>query len=567
MSNPFNFGNPVPPDQMVGRWDQIETIKHDLINPGGHSHIVIGGRRFGKSTFLASLQYTLFKHMEHKNREDWYVFPVLINLQSLLKDSAEGVFGLIVKTLYHYFDPLHANKTSGAHFDLALEGTRLYIFAQSRQKECALDEFSEILDEFLDLFSNSYGLLRLVFLIDEIEVALDKDWTEIFFSQLRSLIYQGFLANHIRCVIAGSSRVINVREQGSPLLNMLNMTYLNALEKKDVLQIINRAGVVQPNIVKAVLEQSGGHPFITQYLMYHIWETDILKARVPLVTTLSNKFIHEREADLEQWGIDIGQTGQLAYTILSGSTRWLTEKQVRQYINTPDSKIGRGLTTLCYHGLAIHDGTWSKYRLVGELFKGWFQKNMLPSLDASKISTAPFQDISSKEYGTLSRNVNYSAKDATETHKPIRNRAFISYSHKDKRYLHELTTHLAPYVQSEMVDVWDDTQIHPGSRWREEIEKALQSAKVAVLLVSADFLASDFIMNIELPSLLAASEQEEIIFLSVVLRPCAFTNIDIGQFQSVNTPSNPLSKMKRVKRDEVWSKVAELVNEALSKVE
>ncbi|MBV9713303.1 MAG: toll/interleukin-1 receptor domain-containing protein, partial [Ktedonobacteraceae bacterium] len=137
----------------------------------------------------------------------------------------------------------------------------------------------------------------------------------------------------------------------------------------------------------------------------------------------------------------------------------------------------------------------------------------------------------------------------------------------DKRYLHELTTHLAPYVQSEVVDVWDDTQIPPGSKWREEIEKALQSAKVAILLVSAEFLASDFIMNFELPSLLAASEQEGIIFLSVLLRPCAFTNIDIGQFQSVNMPSTPLSKMKRAKRDEVWSKVAEFVKEALSKAE
>ncbi|MBV9616903.1 MAG: toll/interleukin-1 receptor domain-containing protein, partial [Ktedonobacteraceae bacterium] len=293
----------------------------------------------------------------------------------------------------------------------------------------------------------------------------------------------------------------------------------------------------------------------------------IAKARVPLVTALTNKFIHEREADLEQWRIDIGQAGELTYTILAGSTRWLTETQVRQYVDTPDMKIGHGLTTLCYHGLAVHDGTWSKYRSVGELFKRWYQKNILPSSDISSALITPSQDTSNKEYGTGSRKGPSSTNSVLKTHKPVRNRAFISYSHKDKRYLHELTTHLAPYVQSEVVDVWDDTQIPPGSKWREEIEKALQSAKVAILLVSAEFLASDFIMNFELPSLLAASEQEGIIFLSVLLRPCAFTNIDIGQFQSVNMPSTPLSKMKRAKRDEVWSKVAEFVKEALSKAE
>src|SRR5947207_3769054 len=170
----------------------------------------------------------------------------------------------MVKSLYKCFESLHIPKDLDRHFDMNLEGTRLYLFAQSKQKDCALDEFSEILEEFLELFNHSYGLLRLVFLLDEIEIALDKHWTEIFFNQLRSLIYQGFLRNQIRCVLAGSSKVIDVREQGSPLLNMLNITYLNALENKDILQIINWANDVPSIVIKTVLDQCGGHPFIAQ---------------------------------------------------------------------------------------------------------------------------------------------------------------------------------------------------------------------------------------------------------------------------------------------------------------
>src|SRR5437868_5967570 len=105
MLNPFNFGNPSPPHQMVGRWDQVEAIAHDLINPGGHSHIIIGGRRFGKSSFLESLEHFLLKQMEPEEPGAWYVIPILINLHSLSRDSEEGVFGLIVKTLYNHFDP------------------------------------------------------------------------------------------------------------------------------------------------------------------------------------------------------------------------------------------------------------------------------------------------------------------------------------------------------------------------------------------------------------------------------------------------------------------------------
>jgi len=550
---------------MVGRWDQVKAIAHDLINPSGHSHIIIGGRRFGKSSFLGSLEHFLLKQMEPEEPGAWYVIPILVNLHSLSRDSEEGVFGLIVKTLYNHFDPLHANRAFGAHFHLTLEKTLLYSFVQSKQRGCDLDEFSEILVEFLDLFSNSYGFLRLIFLLDEIEVALERDWTEIFFSQLRSLIYQGPLANHIRCVIVGSSRVIDVREQGSPLLNMLNITYLKALEDKDILQIINWASGVHSNIARAVIEQCGGHPFIAQYLMYHLWEVGASKATVSLVTGLVNKFIHEREADLEQWRTEIGQTGELAYKILSESATWLTETQIRQRINTPDSKVGRGLTTLCYHGLAVHDGTWSKYRSVGVLFKSWFQRNVLPSLDATKLSITSRQDISNQGHNTSSKKANAGMSGSLIIHKPPRSRAFISYSHKDERYLNELQIHLAPYIQPEIIDVWDDTQILPGAKWRQEIEKALNSTKIAVLLVSADFLASEFIRNVELPTLLTASEQEGATILSVLLRPCAFTNTAIGQFQAVNTLSTPLSKMKRGRRDEIWTKVAELVREALRK--
>ena len=55
MPNPFNFGTPVNPQKLIGRWEQIEAVANDLINAGGHSHAVVGGRRFGKSSFLDAL--------------------------------------------------------------------------------------------------------------------------------------------------------------------------------------------------------------------------------------------------------------------------------------------------------------------------------------------------------------------------------------------------------------------------------------------------------------------------------------------------------------------------------
>jgi hypothetical protein len=145
-----------------------------------------------------------------------------------------------------------------------------------------------------------------------------------------------------------------------------------------------------------------------------------------------------------------------------------------------------------------------------------------------------------------------------------RTKAFISYSHKDSRYLTELKIHLGYFTRNGRIDFWDDTKITPGSKWREEIRAAIESAKVAVLLVSADFLNSEFIAKNELPPLLAAAEHEGATILPVIIRPCAFTSTNLRQFQAVNDPSEPLSKMKKYRREEEWTKIAKLVEAALN---
>lgn len=143
------------------------------------------------------------------------------------------------------------------------------------------------------------------------------------------------------------------------------------------------------------------------------------------------------------------------------------------------------------------------------------------------------------------------------------NKAFVSYSHTDVEHLARMQIHLAPYIREKKVDVWDDTRIKPGSRWKEEIKQAIALARVAILLVSADFLASEFIAQNELPPLLDAAEQQGMLVLSVILSPCAFEWSKLARYQSLNAPSSPLIKMPRWEQEAIWAKLAKYVTDAL----
>jgi TIR domain len=147
-----------------------------------------------------------------------------------------------------------------------------------------------------------------------------------------------------------------------------------------------------------------------------------------------------------------------------------------------------------------------------------------------------------------------------------RTEIFISYSHKDKKWLEDLQVHLKPLMRDNHVEVWDDTRLRPGSRWRHEIREAIQRARAAVLLISPHFMASDFIHQSELPSLLTAAQAEGVTVLPVILRSSSFDrDARLNQFQTVNNPSQPLIDMRTGKRDVVFEKLAETIALILSR--
>jgi len=119
---------------------------------------------------------------------------------------------------------------------------------------------------------------------------------------------------------------------------------------------------------------------------------------------------------------------------------------------------------------------------------------------------------------------------------------FISYSHRDEEWKDRLVSHLRVLHYEGLLDLWDDRRINAGDDWNEKIHAALNEASVAVLLISANFLTSKFILDEEIPRLLERRAEENLYIFPVVTRPCAWHRVKwLSQMQLRPVDARPLS--------------------------
>lgn len=139
-------------------------------------------------------------------------------------------------------------------------------------------------------------------------------------------------------------------------------------------------------------------------------------------------------------------------------------------------------------------------------------------------------------------------------------KVFISYSHKDEEFKDELVTMLAGLQRRGVVDAWQDRRIEAGDEWLKEIEGALDTCDMAVLLVSADFLASRFITEKELPVFIKRREKEGMIVVPIFVRDCLWRSEPfIADLQGLPADGKAVITFPKANgdRDRTWMKIAE----------
>lgn len=108
---------------------------------------------------------------------------------------------------------------------------------------------------------------------------------------------------------------------------------------------------------------------------------------------------------------------------------------------------------------------------------------------------------------------------------------FFSYAHEDKNLRARIDKHLSMLVQEGLIAQWYDEEIMPGSVWNDEIRKHLEQSQIILLLVSADFLASKYIWDVEIKEALKRHEAGTARVLPIILHPCDWESAPFAEIQ------------------------------------
>lgn len=142
---------------------------------------------------------------------------------------------------------------------------------------------------------------------------------------------------------------------------------------------------------------------------------------------------------------------------------------------------------------------------------------------------------------------------------------FLAYAREDEAFKDELVKHLTALHRQGLISIWHDQAIEPGSRWENVIEENLQSADIILLLVSADFIASDYAYNIEMKKAIGRHEVGSAVVIPVILRPCRWKGAPFGKLQALPKDGKPVTHWPNP--DDAWDNVVEAIEKRVEEIE
>ena len=139
---------------------------------------------------------------------------------------------------------------------------------------------------------------------------------------------------------------------------------------------------------------------------------------------------------------------------------------------------------------------------------------------------------------------------------------FCCYAHEDEILLKKLKIQLTPMQRKGLIEIWHDRDISAGTDWEREISKQLNSAQIILLLISPDFIASDYCYGTEMKRAIERHNRKEARVIPIILRPVHWEDI-LGNIQALPTDAKPVMSSHWHSQDEALFDVAEGIRKAI----
>jgi hypothetical protein len=119
---------------------------------------------------------------------------------------------------------------------------------------------------------------------------------------------------------------------------------------------------------------------------------------------------------------------------------------------------------------------------------------------------------------------------------------FISYAHRDRALREELETHLSNLRRQDVITSWYDGDISSGTDWKAQIIEHLNTDHIILLLISADFMASDFCYSIEMTQAIARHDANQARVLPIILRPTDWKGAPFAKLKVLPTDGKAVTR-------------------------
>lgn len=141
---------------------------------------------------------------------------------------------------------------------------------------------------------------------------------------------------------------------------------------------------------------------------------------------------------------------------------------------------------------------------------------------------------------------------------------FCCYARKDQPLLKELKNHLIPLEREGLITLWADTDINAGAEWAKEIHLHLNTSHIILLLVSPDFIASEYCYSVEMQRAIERHTSGEARVIPIILRPISWQRMPFGKLQALPTSADPITSRRWQDQDEAFYDIAEGIREVVA---